>query len=72
LQQGELATPEILTSLHHSLTKYKQNWVYAVDYMSITGIMTGQTVVGFEGDWVGRKWGMIQGRFYSRICPFTA
>jgi hypothetical protein len=36
------------------------NWVYAVDYLEIIGIICGQIIVGFEGDWIGRRFGMVQ------------
>ncbi|EXJ88632.1 hypothetical protein A1O1_05562 [Capronia coronata CBS 617.96] len=35
-------------------------WVSAVDYLEICGIIVGQILVGFIGDWVGRRWGLIQ------------
>jgi hypothetical protein len=37
-----------------------QTWVYAVDYLEIIGIICGQILVGIEGDWIGRKFGMVQ------------
>jgi hypothetical protein len=37
-----------------------KNWVAAVDYLQIIGIIVGQVLVGFEGDWVGRKVGLVQ------------
>ena len=36
------------------------NWVAAVDYLEIIGIIIGQILVGIQGDWVGRRWGLIQ------------
>jgi hypothetical protein len=36
------------------------NWVFAVDYLEIIGIICGQILVGFEGDWIGRRFGMVQ------------
>lgn len=36
------------------------NWVAAVTYLEVIGIMVGQMVVGVIGDWVGRRWGLIQ------------
>lgn len=28
--------------------------------LALTGIICGQVLVGFEGDWVGRKFGLVQ------------
>ena len=36
------------------------NWVASVGYLEIVGIILGQLVVGVIGDWIGRRWGMIQ------------
>lgn len=36
------------------------NWVASVGYLEIVGIILGQITVGFIGDWIGRRWGMIQ------------
>ena len=35
-------------------------WIAAVDYLEICGIIVGQILVGFIGDWIGRRWGLIQ------------
>ncbi|WFD25839.1 hypothetical protein MNAN1_000806 [Malassezia nana] len=35
-------------------------WINAIDYLEIVGIICGQILVGIEGDWVGRKFGMVQ------------
>lgn len=37
-----------------------KNWVSSVTYLEIIGIMVGQVGVGIIGDWVGRRWGLIQ------------
>ncbi|KAF9870049.1 major facilitator superfamily transporter [Colletotrichum karsti] len=37
-----------------------QNWVASVTYLEIVGIMIGQAAVGVIGDWIGRRWGLIQ------------
>ncbi|KAI6785869.1 Inorganic phosphate transporter-like protein [Emericellopsis cladophorae] len=37
-----------------------KNWVASVTYLEIIGIMVGQAAVGVIGDWVGRRWGLIQ------------
>lgn len=36
------------------------NWIAAVTYLEVVGIMIGQVFVGIVGDWVGRRWGLIQ------------
>lgn len=36
------------------------NWLAAVTYLEIIGIMIGQVIVGVIGDWIGRRWGLIQ------------
>ncbi|KAF5019884.1 hypothetical protein F66182_8088 [Fusarium sp. NRRL 66182] len=41
-------------------TTCSHNWIAAVTYLEIIGIMVGQAVVGVMGDWVGRRWGLIQ------------
>jgi MFS family permease len=37
-----------------------ENWIAAVGYMEIIGIILGQVTVGLIGDWIGRRWGLIQ------------
>ncbi|KAH6996648.1 major facilitator superfamily domain-containing protein [Ilyonectria sp. MPI-CAGE-AT-0026] len=37
-----------------------KNWVFSVTYLEIIGIMVGQAFVGVIGDWIGRRWGLIQ------------
>ena len=37
-----------------------ENWISAIDYLEIIGIIVGQILVGVEGDWVGRRFGMVQ------------
>ncbi|KZZ94803.1 Major facilitator superfamily domain, general substrate transporter [Moelleriella libera RCEF 2490] len=37
-----------------------KNWVASVTYLEIIGIMVGQALVGVIGDWIGRRWGLIQ------------
>ncbi|CAD6565565.1 MAG: hypothetical protein TREMPRED_001530 [Tremellales sp. Tagirdzhanova-0007] len=41
-------------------TKCDANWVAAVSYLQIIGIIIGQISVGFEGDWIGRRFGLVQ------------
>jgi len=36
------------------------SWLAAVEYLEVAGIMVGQILVGILGDWVGRRWGLIQ------------
>ncbi|WVO14752.1 hypothetical protein L204_102390 [Cryptococcus depauperatus] len=36
------------------------NWIAAVDYLQIIGIIIGQILVGIEGDWIGRRFGLVQ------------
>lgn len=36
------------------------NWVAGVSYIQILGIICGQIGVGFEGDWIGRRVGLVQ------------
>ncbi|KAJ5724552.1 hypothetical protein N7493_006280 [Penicillium malachiteum] len=36
------------------------NWVAAVNYLEVAGIMVGQVLVGYLGDAIGRRWGLIQ------------
>ncbi|ROT39830.1 MFS general substrate transporter [Sodiomyces alkalinus F11] len=37
-----------------------KNWIASVTYLEIVGIMIGQVGVGIIGDWIGRRWGLIQ------------
>jgi MFS family permease len=37
-----------------------ENWVSAVTYLEVIGIIVGQVLVGILGDWFGRRWGLIQ------------
>lgn len=41
-------------------TSCDANWIHAVDYLEIVGIIIGQILVGIEGDWIGRRFGMVQ------------
>ncbi|CAK7271901.1 hypothetical protein SEPCBS57363_004859 [Sporothrix epigloea] len=41
-------------------TECNKNWVAAVTYLEVVGIMFGQVTVGVIGDWIGRRWGLIQ------------
>ncbi|OJJ50101.1 hypothetical protein ASPZODRAFT_128708 [Penicilliopsis zonata CBS 506.65] len=36
------------------------NWIAAITYLEIIGIIFGQIMVGIIGDWIGRRWGLIQ------------
>ncbi len=44
-----------------------ENWIAAQAYLQIIGIMVGQVVVGLEGDWVGRKFGLVQVCFCGQL-----
>ncbi|GAA6017770.1 hypothetical protein JCM11491_004611 [Sporobolomyces phaffii] len=37
-----------------------ENWIAAQSYLEILGIIFGQMAVGYEGDWIGRKFGLCQ------------
>ncbi|KAH8820223.1 major facilitator superfamily domain-containing protein [Xylogone sp. PMI_703] len=37
-----------------------KTWVETINYLEIVGIIFGQIVVGIIGDWIGRRWGIIQ------------
>ncbi|KAL6712027.1 hypothetical protein ACN47E_003070 [Coniothyrium glycines] len=37
-----------------------KTWLQAVDYLEICGIIVGQILVGIIGDWLGRRFGLIQ------------
>lgn len=37
-----------------------KEWLHAVDYLEIVGIIVGQILVGIIGDGIGRRWGLIQ------------
>lgn len=43
-----------------SYTDCNEVWVQAVDYLEVAGIIVGQILVGILGDWLGRRWGLIQ------------
>lgn len=36
------------------------NWINSLTYLEIAGIMVGQILVGYLGDMIGRRWGLIQ------------
>ncbi|KAL4818903.1 major facilitator superfamily domain-containing protein [Aspergillus spinulosporus] len=37
-----------------------KQWLNAIEYLEICGIIVGQILVGIVGDWLGRRWGLIQ------------
>ena len=37
-----------------------KTWVETINYLEIVGIIFGQIIVGIVGDWIGRRWGIIQ------------
>ncbi|KAI9746798.1 MAG: hypothetical protein M1835_002410 [Candelina submexicana] len=40
--------------------KCNHTWIQAVEYLEVMGIIVGQILVGIIGDWLGRRWGLIQ------------
>jgi len=48
---------------HPCFKAYKvcnKTWVESINYLEIVGIIFGQIIVGIIGDWIGRRWGIIQ------------
>ncbi|KAL0038700.1 hypothetical protein WJX79_003808 [Trebouxia sp. C0005] len=43
-----------------TFTECSEVWTQTTDYFQVVGIILGQLLVGFLGDWLGRRWGMIQ------------
>ncbi|KAI9682913.1 MAG: hypothetical protein M1829_006349 [Trizodia sp. TS-e1964] len=43
-----------------SKTECNPTWIAAVTYLEVCGIIVGQIFVGVIGDWLGRRWGLIQ------------
>ncbi|KAH0534006.1 hypothetical protein FGG08_007391 [Glutinoglossum americanum] len=37
-----------------------KKWIDAVTYLEVAGIVFGQILVGVLGDWIGRRWGLLQ------------
>lgn len=37
-----------------------KTWVHTINYLEIVGIIVGQIMIGIIGDWIGRRWGIIQ------------
>ena len=35
-------------------------WLQSITYLEVIGIIVGQILVGILGDWLGRRWGLIQ------------
>ncbi|KAL9106066.1 MAG: hypothetical protein Q9227_008852 [Pyrenula ochraceoflavens] len=44
----------------NDFTICSETWTQAVDYLEVIGIIVGQVLVGVLGDWLGRRWGLIQ------------
>lgn len=44
----------------NTYTVCNQQWIAAVTYLEVVGIICGQILVGILGDWIGRRWGLIQ------------
>ncbi|OXV06083.1 hypothetical protein Egran_06149 [Elaphomyces granulatus] len=56
-------TPLLAAAFPACWSKYticNLDWINALGYLEIAGIIVGQILVGFLGDWVGRRWGLIQ------------
>ena len=43
-----------------SATACQAVWIAALTYLEVVGIIIGQILVGILGDWLGRRWGLIQ------------
>lgn len=41
-------------------TECNLTWVRSVTYLEIVGIILGQIIVGIIGDYLGRRWGLVQ------------
>ncbi|RAO70158.1 uncharacterized protein BHQ10_006170 [Talaromyces amestolkiae] len=41
-------------------TTCNAQWINSLTYLEIAGIMVGQVLVGYLGDMIGRRWGLIQ------------
>ena len=56
-----------------SFDECSQIWTQTTDYFQVVGIILGQLTVGFLGDWLGRRWGMVQVcRLAWRVLHFPA
>ncbi|KAI9819608.1 MAG: hypothetical protein M1827_007058 [Pycnora praestabilis] len=56
-------TPLLQAGFKSCWSTYKtcnEEWTRAVIYLEIVGIICGQILVGYLGDWLGRRWGLIQ------------
>ena len=53
-----MCRPESMLFYRHTVCT--KAWVQSVSYLQIVGIIIGQVGVGIIGDWVGRKWGLVQ------------
>lgn len=52
-------------------TECSKVWTETTDYFQVVGIILGQLLVGFLGDWLGRRWGMIQVSESTKIARFS-
>jgi MFS family permease len=59
---GNLASlfEDVFPTCWKTYTECSANLIASVDYLEIAGIILGQLIVGIIGDWIGRRWGMIQ------------
>lgn len=55
-----LAASSTFKSCWGTYTICNKTWVESIDYLEICGIIVGQVLVGVIGDWIGRRWGLIQ------------
>ncbi|KAL3418655.1 inorganic phosphate transporter 1-6 [Phlyctema vagabunda] len=51
-----------------------ENWISAVTYLEVIGIIVGQILVGLLGDGIGRRWGLIQDAIimFLGLCMLVA
>ncbi|KAI6824698.1 putative MFS phosphate transporter [Hortaea werneckii] len=48
------------TDCWKNYTTCDETWTQAIEYLEIIGIIVGQILVGIIGDWLGRRFGLIQ------------
>lgn len=52
--------PAARPSIADPTFKPSTDWINAINYTQTCGIIIGQAIVGIEGDWIGRKFGLCQ------------
>jgi hypothetical protein len=55
-----IAAVSTLTQTRSCMSAFLRALFFQQTYLQIIGIMVGQVAVGFEGDWIGRKFGLVQ------------